>query len=156
MTRNQAREIAVRLVYELSFGTDGAQSLLDRELTRERFALLGEEDGLYRDYPNEKQETYIRALVLGVGQHAPELDGDIAGLSQGWRFERIPRVAAAVMRTAMYEILYMPEIPNATAIDEALEIAKRYEPPEVVSFINGILGSFVRREFPQGEGSQEG
>lgn len=56
-------------------------------------------------------------------------------------------MAAAVMRTAMYEVLYMPGIPNAAAINEAVEIAKKYEPAEVVSFVNGILGTFVRAEF---------
>ena len=54
------------------------------------------------------------------------------------------------MRVAMYEMLYMPEIPNAAAINEAVEIAKGYEPAEVVSFINGILGTFARTEFPDG------
>ena len=52
------------------------------------------------------------------------------------------------MRLAMYEILYMPEIPNGAAINEAVEIAKKYEAPDVVRFINGILGSFVRAEIP--------
>ena len=56
-------------------------------------------------------------------------------------------MASAIMRAAMYEVLYMPDIPNAAAINEAVEIAKRYEPQEVVSFMNGILGSFVRAEF---------
>ena len=46
----------------------------------------------------------------------------------------------------MYEMLYMPEIPNAAAINEAVEIAKKYEDEKVVSFMNGILGSFVRQE----------
>lgn len=50
------------------------------------------------------------------------------------------------MRTAMYEVLYMPAIPNSAAINEAVEIAKKYETPETVKFINGILGTFVRRE----------
>ena len=56
-------------------------------------------------------------------------------------------VAAAIMRTGMYEVLYVPDVPNAAAINEAVEIAKRYETQEVVSFVNGILGSFVRAEF---------
>ena len=64
----------------------------------------------------------------------------------GWKFERIPLVAAAIMRLAMFEILYMPDIPNGAAINEAVEIAKKYESPEVVRFVNGILGSFVRAE----------
>ena len=53
------------------------------------------------------------------------------------------------MRVAMYEILYMPDIPNGTAINEAVEIAKKYESPETVRFLNGILGSFVRQEIKE-------
>ena len=53
------------------------------------------------------------------------------------------------MRVAMYEILYMPDIPAAAAINDAVEIAKKYEDGKVVSFINGILGAFVRAEFPE-------
>ena len=79
--------------------------------------------------------------------HGAELDDYISRYSVGWAFARIPRMAAAVMRTAMYEVLYMSDIPNAAAINEAVEIAKKYEPVEVVSFLNGILGSFVRAEF---------
>ena len=61
----------------------------------------------------------------------------------------IPLVASAIMRVAMYEMLYMPEIPNGAAINEAVEIAKKYETPETVKFMNGILGSFVRQEISE-------
>ena len=55
MTRSSAREIAIHIVYELSFGTDRAEEVLDRELTRERFQVLEAESELYRQFPNEKQ-----------------------------------------------------------------------------------------------------
>ena len=96
--------------------------------------------------PNTKQEAYIRRLVSGVAEHAAELDADIEKYAQGWRFERISLVAAAIMRVAMYEILYMADIPQGAAISEAVTIAKKYETPEVAKFINGILGSFARGE----------
>lgn len=147
MTRSNAREIAVHLIYELSFGDGNAQELLDSQLTPERFRELSEEMPLYAQFPNEKQEKYIRELVQGVFSHGPELDDYIGRYAVGWNFARIPRMAAAIMRTAMYEVLYMPDVPNAAAINEAVEIAKSYEPVEVVSFVNGILGSFVRAEF---------
>ena len=57
-----------------------------------------------------------------------------------------PSVAGAIMRVAMYEALYRPDIPNGVAVNEAVEIAKKYETPETVRFINGILGSFIRDE----------
>ena len=147
MTRSNAREIAIHIVFTLGFDSRSAKEVLEAELTRERFHELAEELPRYEQFPNEKQEKYIRELVQGVFAHGPELDDCISRYSVGWAFARIPRMAAAVMRTSMYEILYMPDIPNAAAINEAVEIAKKYEPAEVVSFVNGILGTFVRTEF---------
>lgn len=149
MVRNVAREIAIHLAYELSFTDATAEELLDRRLTAESFETLAGEDPLYANAPNEKQADYIRRLVLGVREHAAELDGYISKYAVGWSFARIPLVASAIMRVCMYEVLYMPDVPNSAAINEAVEIAKKYETPETVKFINGILGSFARQECPQ-------
>ena len=149
MVRNTAREIAIHLSYELNFSGKTAEELLDQRLTAEAFAELAEEEELYREAPNAKQAAYIRRLVLGVGEHGAELDGYIEKYARGWKFSRISLVAAAIMRVAMYEVLYMPDIPNAAAINEAVEIAKKYETPETVKFINGILGSFSRQELAE-------
>ena len=149
MVRNTAREIAVHLSYELSFTDKTVDELLEDRLTAERFADLAGEDTIYESAPEEKQKEYICRLVRGVAEHAYELDGYISKYSKGWSFSRIPLVASAIMRVAMYEILYMPDIPNGVAINEAVEIAKKYETPETVKFINGILGSFVRQEISE-------
>ena len=146
MVRNTAREIAIHLSYELSFTDKPIDALLDERLTAETFETLAGEDVIYTEAPNAKQAEYIRRLVRGVEEHAAELDGYIAKYAKGWSFARIPLVASAIMRVAMYEILYMPDVPNGAAINEAVEIAKKYETPETVKFINGILGSFVRQE----------
>ena len=138
---------AVHLIFSLGFGTQSADEVLKSELNRERFGELAQEMPIYAQYPNEKQETYIKNLVRGAFAHGPELDDYISRYAVGWSFERIPRMAAAIMRTAMYEILYMPDIPNAAAINAAVELTKQYEPQEVAAFVNGILGSFVRAEF---------
>ena len=146
MTRNTAREIATHLAYELSFTDLTVEAFLDARLSEENFEALANECEVYNDKPNAKQVQYIRRLVSGVAEHAAELDTYIEKYAQGWRFERISLVASAIMRVAMYEILYMPDIPNGVAINEAVEIAKKYESPEVVRFMNGILGSFLREE----------
>lgn len=148
MTRSNAREIAVHCVFELGFTLQTADELMDAALTREIFSQIGEEEPIYAEFPNEKQRNYIRALVRGVYAHAPELDEYISRYAIGWSFSRLNRVAVAIMRVAMYEILYMQDVPNAAAINEAVELTKHYEEPEVVSFVNGILGSFVRKECP--------
>ena len=149
MTRSTAREIAAHLAYELSFTELPIQEFLDQQLSDECFAGRASEYEIYEQTPNEKQKQYICRLVSGVAEHAAELDGYIAKYAKNWKFSRIPLVASAIMRVAMYEILYMQDIPNGAAINEAVEIAKKYETPETVKFINGILGSFAREEISQ-------
>ncbi len=146
MIRNVAREIAMHLSYELSFTDLTAEELLDERLSGDRFKELAPEYEVYGELPGPTQQAYIRRLVKGIAEHGYELDLYIEKYAKGWKFERIPLVAAAVMRLAMYEILYMPDIPNGASINEAVEIARKYENEDVVKFINGILGTFVRTE----------
>ncbi len=146
MTRSNAREIAVHFVFELGFSGERADDLLEQNLKRTIFEQIGQEEPLYAEFPNAKQREYISTLVRGVDAHSPELDGYIGKYAIGWNFSRIPRVVVAILRVCMYEILYMQDIPNAAAINEAVELTKHYEEPELASFVNGILGSFVRTE----------
>ena len=143
MVRNTAREIAVHLSYELSFTDKTAEELLGQRLTAAAFAELAEEEDLYREAPNAKQTAYIRRLVQGVDEHGAELDGYIEKYAKGWKFSRIPLVASAIMRVAMYEVLYMPDVPNAAAINEAVELAKRYGQDNSGSFVNAVLAKFL-------------
>ena len=151
MNRSTAREIAMHFAFELAFSSEKAELLLERELTPEAFAGKGRDEPLYAQFPGEGELEYITRLVQGVGSHGAELDGYIEKYAKGWKFSRIDRVASAIMRVTMYEILYMPDIPNRVAINEAVEIAKKYVDDDVVKFINGILGSFVRTELPEQE-----
>ena len=152
MVRNTAREIAIHLSYELSFTDLPVDELLESRLSRESFDRLAPEYAVYGELPNEKQRQYICRLVKGVAEHGAELDGYIEKYAVGWKFARIPLVASAIMRVAMFEIMYMDDIPNAAAINEAVELAKKYESDEVVRFINGILGTFLRQEVQPCEG----
>mgnify|MGYP004511687061 CR=1 FL=1 len=146
MTRSNAREIAVHFVFELGFGHQSADELLEQAMKRLAFELIGQEEPLYAEFPNAQQREYITALVCGVDDHGPELDGYISKYAIGWNFSRLPRVVVAILRVCMYEILYMQDVPNAAAINEAVELTKHYEEPELAAFVNGILGSFVREE----------
>ena len=151
MTRSTAREIAMHLTFELAFSDIKVDELLERELNEEAFAARAADEPLYAEYPDQEQETYIRTLARGVAEHGFVLDTYIEKYAKGWRFSRIDRVAAAIMRVTMFEILYRPDVPNKVAINEAVEISKSYVDEDVVKFINGILGSFVRAEFPEQE-----
>ena len=146
MKRSTAREIAVRLVFALGETNAEPQPLLETVFEEEYYSSLKSEDELYNDKPGPKQQAYIFRIVTGVSDHGAELDGYIEKYSKGWKFARISRTALAIMKTAMFEILYMQDIPNSAAINEAVEMAKRYEQPETVPFINGVLGSFLSGE----------
>lgn len=149
MNRTEARELAVRLCFEISAKECAADEVLECFLDQEYFQTLSSEDGVFSSYPDETQKEYICRLVKGIGEHSAELDGYVAKYSKGWQFGRISRTALAVMKTAMYEIMYMPDIPTGVAVNEAVEIAKGYDEPETVSFVNGVLGTFVREEMAQ-------
>ena len=146
MTRTAAREIAVRLCFGQSENPKNPDLLLGEVFDEEYYASLKTEDELYAAYPDEAQLDYIARIIRGVSDHSAELDGYIEKYAVGWKFGRISRTAVAILKTAMYEILYMPDVPNKAAINEAVELAKRYEEPNTVPFINGILGSFERNE----------
>ena len=146
MKRSCARELAVRMCFELSSSDIGAEELLSVFFDREYYDSLAAEDEIFSDYPGPKQREYIERLVRGVDLHSAELDDYIAKYAKGWKFHRVSRTALAIMKVSMYEILYMPEVPNKTSINEAVEISKKYEEPETVPFINGVLGTFLREE----------
>ena len=144
MTRTAAREIALQLGFSLVAAQEPAEAVLDVFFDGEHYATLAEENELFAEYPDEKQMGYIRRLVRLVEEHRVSLDETIEKYTRGWRTERISKTAAAILRCALCEILYMDDIPDSAAINEAVELAKGYEPAEVVSFINGVLGSFMR------------
>ena len=141
MTRTIARQLAVQLCFAASEGSDLTPSDFFEE---EYFRALPSEDRLFEEIPSEKELSYISELVNGVRDHTAELDEYISRYSRGWKISRISKTALCVLRCALYEILYMPDIPSAASINEAVELAKCFDEPDTVRFINGILGSFMR------------
>jgi len=146
MTRSSAREIAVVILFAQSFTGYPAEELLAQWLDASIYPTLASEDPIYARPPGDDAALFIRRLVTGVLERLPELDAHIRRYAVGWELERTPRTALAVMRAALFELIYTPDVPPAAAINAHLEIAKHYDTPEVVAYINGILGSFTRRE----------
>lgn len=146
MTRTVAREIAVQLSFALAMHPEDEVQMLEDFFDRAYFSGLAQEDPLFAEYPDKKQLRYILTLCAGTLEKQAELDGYVEKYSRGWKLGRISRTALAILRCCLYELLYMPDVPDAAAINEAVELAKGYEEPETVSFINGILGSFMRGE----------
>jgi N utilization substance protein B len=88
---------------------------------------------------DQKAQPYAETLINGISAHQKEIDSALADCSHHWRVERMALVDRNILRIAAYEVLYIEDVPATVAINEALEIAKRYAEPESISFINGIL-----------------
>ena len=146
MTRTAAREIAIQICYASLISGTPVDEVTDALFAPEYFATLSEENELFRTKPEEKQLDYIRNLTSQTAAHMDELNAFIEKYAHGWKVDRISKVAASILRCAMTEILYVEEVPVSVTVNEAVELAKGYEEPETVSFIYGILGSFVRTE----------
>ena len=144
MTRSNAREIVAHLIFEMNFTADPAEQLVDSVMEPVYYESLRQETDIYAERPNEKQMQYIRETARGIQEKTEELDAYIAKYAVGWSVSRISKVARAILHVAMYEALYVDDVPVSSAINEAVELTRKYENEDVVSFVNGILGSFAR------------
>ena len=144
MKRSAAREVAVRLCYSAEVAAMENAEFIAEFFADEHYATLAVEDELFASAPNEQQMNYITKLVGLVFEHKESLNEQIERYSKGWSLKRISKISLAIMRCALCEILYMDDVPEKVAINEAVNLAKKYEEPETVSFINGVLGSFSR------------
>lgn len=147
MKRTTAREIAVQLGFYATASEKPVAEIVDEFFDKEYYATLAEAHELFEEYPEKKQMDYIVRLASLMEDYRIQIDKYIEKYAQGWKVSRISKTAMAVMRCAICEVLYMDDIPNATAINEAVELAKGYDEPETVSFVNGVLGGFMRGEF---------
>lgn len=129
MTRKEERELAFTLIFEKIFNDETS---IEEIIENAMDARLIEEN------------TFAFSLAQLTYEHIEEIDSIINQNSVGWKLERLPKVSLAIMRLAICEILYVPSIPSGVSINEAVELAKKFASQEDASFINGILGKYVR------------
>ena len=146
MTRANARELAVHLIYGRDFTGEEPQQVIATRLDKEYYQKLSAENQVYTERPSSAQRAYIDTVVDGVANRAEELNAHIQKYAIGWDISRISRLARSIMQLAIFEILYVEDVPTSVAISEAVRIAKMYDGEDASSFINGILGSFARAE----------
>lgn len=136
----------MHLIYEMDYHEDLPEEIIMKVFEENYYPRLAEESDLYQEKPNQKQMKYIEDCLRGVYVKKQEIDAIIEEYAVGWKVSRISKVSLAVLRLAIYEILYVEDAPTGAVINEAVEIARRYEEEDKVSFINGILGSFARSQ----------
>lgn len=128
LSRREAREILVGLLFETEFKAD--------EDVCGIFALANED----RELPDD---DYVRRAYFGIYENVERIDAVIGEHSNGWRPDRMSRLSRSVLRMCVYEMLY-EEIPYTISINEAIEICKKYDDDKARPFINGILNSVMK------------
>ena len=144
MTRANARELAVHLIYAREFTGDDPESVIATRLEKEYYGQLSEENPLYQDRPSRVQRAYIDSVVIGVANRIDELNEIISKFSIDWDISRISRLTRTILQLAIYEIKYVDDVPTGVAVAEAVRIVKLYDTEDAGAFVNGILGSFAR------------
>ena len=144
MTRANARELAVHLIYSRDFTGEDPEQIIVSRLDKRYYGMLSSENQVYNERPSRAQRAYIDTVVTGVVNRSDELNAYIQNHSIGWDVARISRLARAIMQLAIFEILYVEDVPTGAAISEAVRIAKLYDGDDTGSFVNGILGAFVK------------
>ena len=128
MKRSEVREAVFFLTFEKLFSDETPDTIIDTAYEVDEFEM------------NEDVENFFKA----VDNKAAEADVIIAKYSEKRQFNRIPKVSVAVLRIAIYEMLFDDKIPDNVAISEAVNIAKKFVYEPDVQFINGLLGAFCR------------
>lgn len=138
MKRSEIREAAFLLTFEKLFTDDSVDAVIDAAYEVDEFEM---------DEDCEK-------LFANVNEKAAEIDEIITANSEKRQFSRIPKVSIAILRIAIYEMLYNDKVPNNVAISEAVLLAKKYTYTPDVKFINGVLG-VIAKEIENKEGTEE-
>ena len=128
MTRREARTAVFTLIFQADFR---------REEPLSQVLQISQDE---QEEPQEYNE-YIRNVYYGVWEKLSELDELISQNAHGWKLSRISRVSLALLRLAIYEMLYVSDVPFHVAINEALELAKIYDEEKSGPFLNGILNA---------------
>lgn len=129
MTRREAREQAFIVLFEKIFNND--TPICEIVTTAKDLELI-------------KINAFAESILSSVEANCEEIDEIIEENSQDWTLARLPKVSLAILRLAVAEIKYIDDVPNGVAVNEAVELAKKYGTNEDASFINGILGTIAK------------
>jgi transcription antitermination protein NusB len=129
--RSRGREIALQVLYQIEQNSGVAQEEV-RSFIRRR--LLGD----------RKLCDFTEELISGVKVHQARIDAMISQVAENWRLDRMAAIDRNILRLGAYEMLFCPEVPGKVAINEALELAKRYSTGQSSRFVNGILDRMLQ------------
>lgn len=143
MTRGNARELAMHLIYSRGFTGEEPTEVLKTRLEQEYYGKLADENEIYAELPTRRQVRYLDQVLAGVEAEQDDLNAIISRYAIGWDISRISRLSRAILQLAIYEMIHFEDVPDNVAVSEAVRLTKKYD-TDSTAFVNGILGSYVR------------
>ena len=144
MARSTARAAVMQMIFEnLSGGEGGEETLAMVYEALRHEGIPGVE--IADNEPSKSDKAYIARVLDGVLSHLDELDEEIQAASPRWNIRRMPKVDLTILRLAAWEILHEEDVPGSVAINEAVNLATRYSEPTSGRFVNGVLGTILRK-----------
>ena len=132
-SRRKSREVALQLLYQIEINPPDTREILD--LFWQNFE------------PPEEIKAFAAQIVDGVCRYRDDIDGLIEGCSDHWKLERMTLIDRNILRLGVYELIYAEDVPVKVAINEAIELGKKYGSEESGAFINGVLDKIHRERY---------
>ncbi len=144
--RTRSREFALQVLYEVDLSSCPPQEALKNFWKNRSGEMTDAEKEAEEGKGDPDVRKYTEKLVLGTLEHMPEIDKTIEKYTEHWEMKRMAYVDRNILRLSAYEIIFLDDIPVKVAINEAVELAKRYGEDDSSKFVNGILDRIAKTE----------
>ncbi|MCZ0931552.1 MAG: transcription antitermination factor NusB [Oligoflexia bacterium] len=131
MSRRRSRTAIFQTLYQNEFRSDSSSARPDKNFFLKNL--------------NDSDTAFVFSYLRGIKEHKACLDETISRYAKNWKIDRMSLVDLNIMRLAVFEILFCPEVPDKVALNEALELAKQFGEKSSVGFINGVLDQVIKK-----------
>lgn len=135
MARHHGRELALKVLFEHDLANTDIAALIQRT-----------NDG---EIPDDQE--FAKTLAEGTSSHLDEIDAMISKVAVDWKITRMPTIDRNILRLALFELLYLPQVPISVIINEGLELAHAYSTDDAKRFLNGVLSTLAKTVRPEGD-----
>jgi N utilization substance protein B len=155
MNRRKSRELAMKLLFQMTINKEELTDVISN--LKENIEIEKKEDEItglpvVEDFDpenlnlNDVDMEYVTRVLKGIQDNREIIDKEIENNLRNWKFNRVSKIDITILRICTYEFVYENDIPNNVSVNEAIELAKKYSADKSSSFINGVLGSMMKKD----------
>ncbi|MCY6959966.1 transcription antitermination factor NusB [Clostridium brassicae] len=134
MNRRKSREIAMKLLFEMTINKEEYKYILERFKENTEIKL------------QDVDFEYITKIIQGIKENIQTIDSEIENNLRNWKLNRLSKIDMSILRLATYEIMFLDDVPDKVSVNEAIELTKKYSDDNSPAFINGVLGNMIKKK----------